>query len=232
MIVDIEDGDATALPREPVRRDRGIVEIAVTAEDVGTGVMTRRAGEGERGALAFVHRARGRQGIVHRRARRRPGTAHDRRRRVETVRAERGFNVAVAMAALHAARGPRRRDRVRCVVTVELAPGGVRAFEELHETGIVYVEDRGVVECLGREDRSEFAGFERHAHILCTLRHFHRRRHASAFEFLSRAMFEMCRCVEGFHGGGSSTSAPHPKNSCAIFRPLPQGRGRSSPHLL
>ena len=66
VIVDVEDGDAgRTLIAQPLRGDRGVVDVAITAHETGAGVMAGRAAQREGSRLAVLdQRGSGQRHIV------------------------------------------------------------------------------------------------------------------------------------------------------------------------
>ena len=93
MIVNVEDGDTASGPPGLFRRDRCVVEIAIAAAVVATGMMAGRPAKGKTAACFPVEdcgqrRQRGLRAPVARF----PGAFGDRRRSIIAVTAEPGVN--------------------------------------------------------------------------------------------------------------------------------------------
>src|SRR6187431_2703880 len=93
MIVDVEDRDAFgALIPEPLRRNSGVVDVAIAAHETVTGMVSGRAAERESRTLAALHECSRCQHCIIGRLDRFPRTLDERRAAVEGIEAEQRVN--------------------------------------------------------------------------------------------------------------------------------------------
>ena len=154
MKVDIEQGNARgALIEKCLRRDRGIVDEAITAEQVAGGVMTWRTAECEDGLGAFVHRGLSGQRDVDAGARRFPGAIADRGFGGQRIVTDLTVDMFRYPRLLHAARRPAGGNRF--ALETGRAPVPPAGFEKANEFGIVDAQHRFDTEFARCDDFAE-----------------------------------------------------------------------------
>ena len=203
VVVHIEDGDLGAGgARDVVGGDRRVVEEAVAAVEAARGVMSRRAAESVRGALASQDDLRRRHSGVHGRDRGPVRADRQRRRRLETPVAEPGEDrlrlaslphlVAQRRPVEHIGHHVRRRSDHLLILLPRLP-------EEAHQSRVMDGENR-IHAPLGRAPHHEPRIGRKHLpNGLGPADVLERRHHLRSFEGHLRVMAEVGWCVDNLH---------------------------------
>jgi hypothetical protein len=234
VVVHVEHGDAfDARVAQRLRRDRGVVDEAVAAEEVGARMVPRRPREREGRALAADDALR--RGPRARRAVARGGPAAGRERRagVEREQAHARRKALGQHVGAHAARGPVRRQRIaRRVGRVERHPLVPRMRDEVQVARRMHLGQQRLVEGIGRLQRAEAAALQLMLHMVDARGHLEAR-HELAAEHLDFALVKrVLVVVDGEHEEAAGRRVKS-RRSCRTpqHRPAP-ARGREAEQVL
>ena len=247
VVVDIEHrhslGTAVA---QGLRGQRGVVQEAVAAEEVGPGVVAGRARQRQGAAgLALRHGTRRRERTGRTGACGEPASGHQRRAGVERVQAHAGREIFGQHVPAHAGRRPHAGQRVVAGVgRIEPDPLGPRVLDEVQTTRRVDPRQSGVqADAEGAVVRwvSQLEGTlpQRGQHMVQALRRYVARHEAAAEHLVAALVQVVQRVVEDDHFSsryGNSGSLPverkRPRITGAVKRSREeQGRAERTTRL-
>ena len=155
VVIHIEDRDfAMALVEERLGGNGCVIEIAITAHEVGGGVVSGRAAQGKRTVGTVLDRLLRGERHLRRAVRRLPGAGGDRRAAVEAVIAQLPVQAGGHYLAQRAG-GPGVGQQV--ALLTRQGPACPRAFEEFQVRRVMNACQRRQAKVVGRLHWAEFA---------------------------------------------------------------------------